>query len=87
MRNIISDEEEYIEEMPFSTSLETFIKNNSKHKWWFKECILNGDGSYTIVFNSYVTPEYKNFLLSVHVTKANNSYSFEITKEVTELSD
>ncbi len=87
MRYIISDEEEYHDEMPFSYPLESFVKSNSMYSWWFKECILNGDGSYTVLFSSFITPEYRNFLLSVHVTKTESSYNFKITKEVTELSD
>lgn len=87
MLHIISNEEEYYDEMPFSYSLESFVKSNSEYSWWFKECICNGDDSYTVIFNSFITPEYRNFLLSVHVTKIDSSYNFKITKEVTELSD
>ncbi len=87
MLHIISDENEYYDEMPFSYSLESFVKSNSKYSWWFKECIINSEGSCTVMFNSFITPEYRNFLLSVHVTKTEDSYNFKITKEVTELSD
>ena len=86
MRRIIFDEDEFDEEFPFSYSLKRFVKENSKYSWWFKDCCLNGDGSYIVTFDSFATPEYSNFLLSVRVDKVDGSYTFKITKEITTLS-
>jgi hypothetical protein len=84
---IIRDEEKYYDEMWFAYSLDEFIKVNSPNRWWFKDCTTNGDNAYFVTFKSYITPEYSNFELNVRVkVLPDRTYSFEIVREVTELT-
>ena len=64
-----------------------FVKSISgNNRWWFKEAYLNEDGDYNIIFASYKTPEYRNFLLSIYAKKVDEDYLFSITKQITDLA-
>jgi hypothetical protein len=87
MCKLIKDESNYYEEMSFSYALDEFIKSKSPHRWWFKECIHNGNDSYMVTFKSYITPEYSKFELLVKVSIIeNHAYSFSIVRETTDLT-
>ena len=86
MSRIIRNKDKFYKEIPFAYSVTDFANSNSEYHWWFDKCILDGDDSYVIFFKSYMTPEYKDFLLVVRATKVGDSYDFKITKKVTTLS-
>jgi len=56
------------------------------NRWWFKEAYSTEKDVYNVLFTSYKTPEYRNFLLSIYIEKANEDFTFRITKQITELA-
>jgi len=63
-----------------------FVESISgNNRWWFKEAYVNKDDEYNIIFTSYKTPEYRNFLLSIYAKKVEENYVFSITKQITDL--
>jgi len=82
-----TSEEEMLENTLFYNELLEFVKSISgKNMWWFKECYKQLDNRYAVIFSSYATPEYRNFLLSISVNKENGKYQFKVVKQVTDLA-
>lgn len=79
-------EEEMWEKTLFYPDLLDFVKSISGYnRWWFSVCYKQDGGRYSVMFTSYETPEYKNFLLSVSVETTQDGYNFKVVKQVTDL--
>lgn len=81
------DEEEFKDYFRDYPKLYKFVESISgNNRWWFNDASVNEDGNFNIIFTSYKTPEYRNFLLSIYAKKVNKDYVFSITKQITNLA-
>ena len=81
-----TNEEDFICSFSHYRKLSEFVDSISNTNCWlFKEAYLQDNDSYSIIFTSYKTSEYRNFLLSIHAEKVNEDYVFSITKQTTDL--
>lgn len=84
---LIDNEEEFEYECSFSfKTLEYVDKIIEKDdvRWWFDRCYANWeDEVHFVLFTSYITEEYKDYVLSIKVTKEpTGQYDFSIQKKV-----
>jgi len=72
----------------FSTGLDLYVQSISgENKWWFDKCYVDVlEDKYFVFFKSYITPEYRNFSLTVTVEKIGTDYEFKHGKPVTDLA-
>lgn len=85
--NGLEAEMEFTEDYLFAGALLEYVKGISGENCWFiDECIKNNDGEYWAIFRSYRTPEYKDFILSIHISHADTGWKFTVGKQVTRLS-
>ena len=84
-KNFIN-EDDFKDYFPHYLKLYEFVKSiSANNKWWFSEAYLQDNDTYVILFTSYKTPEYRNFLLSVKAEKIDNDYKFTVVKQITDL--
>lgn len=84
-----TEEEFYDNCWMFANKLFDFVESISgDNRWWFDVCYKpdNKEEKYSVIFKSYVTPEFRNFVLSIYVEKVGNEYDFKVMKQVTELA-
>ena len=82
-----TNEEDFLEYFAeYYSKLIEFVESVSgNNRWWFEEAYLQDNSTYSILFTSYKTPEYRNFLLSTQAEKINDNYKFSIVKQITDL--
>lgn len=86
-KNGFDAESKFLEDYRFAYSLLKYVESISgENRWFVDECFENDSGEYWVIFKSYMTPEYKNFLLSIRVTRSGSGWEFYVHKQVTELS-
>lgn len=85
--NGLEAEMKFIEDYLFASALLEYVKGISGENTWFlDECIENNSGEYWVSFKSYDSPEYKNFVLTVHVAHTDSGWDFSVQKQVTTLA-
>lgn len=85
---VIKDEDEFLYECPFAFDAINYADKLAKEEnihWYFKECYVNqADNIYFVIFDSYITEEYKDYLLSLKVVEIlENKYDISIQKKTT----
>ncbi len=86
---LFTNEDDFIYSFQHYHKLIKFVESISgDNRWWFKEASTSAHdkGAYNVIFTSYKTPEYRNFLLSIHAEKVDGDYTFRITKQITDLA-
>ena len=82
-----TSEEDFIDYFHHYQKLIEYVKSISgDNYWWFEEAYAQENNEYSILFTSYKTPEYRNFLLSINAEKIDDDYRFSITKQITDLT-
>lgn len=71
----------------FASELLDFVESISgNNRWWFEEGYWNKqEDTYSVIFKSYITPEFRKFMLSIYVQKINGKYEFKVLKQITDL--
>lgn len=85
---IYKTEEEFIDNCPCASSILKFVAGikNTDVIWFFDVCYVNYiDNRYSVIFKSYITEEFKDYLLSVEVIQENKKCNIRIIKKVDNL--
>jgi hypothetical protein len=66
--------------------------NTAYIKWFFDRCYDHSTDwdkkeIYTVIFTSFDTPDYKDYVLSIQAVKTDNGYEFNLIKKVDNLSN
>lgn len=83
---VIKDKDEFIDECAFAFDAMDYadrLAQSENIRWFFKECYANCEEQiHFVIFDSYITEEYKDYLLSLKVVKnQNNKYDISIQKK------
>lgn len=89
MSHIYKNEDDFFDKCPCAYRILNFvdsIKDTDVH-WFFDVCYYDQfDKRYSVIFKSYETEEFKNYVLSVEAKETeNNDYSIRIIKKVDNL--
>jgi hypothetical protein len=85
MPEVITDKEEYQWRCPFAFELDDYVNSISgENRWFFDKCSYSlwSDDKYSVTFKSYDSPEYRNFLLSISVSRNGSNWDFSIHKKI-----
>lgn len=78
---------QFLDDFPFAGALLKYVEHISgENRWFIDECIDTGMGEYWAIFKSYLTPEFRNFILSIRVVHSDSGWDFSVHKQVTELA-
>lgn len=72
----------------FAIGVQNFVQSISgDNRWFFDVCYKDDrEERYSVIYRSYATPEYRNFVLSIGVRRIGDDYEYKIVKQVTELA-
>lgn len=85
---IYRTEKEFRDKCPCYYAILEFIDNikDTDVRWFFDVgYAFYPEKRYCIIFKSYITPEYEDYVLSVESTKVNDTYNIKIVKKVDNL--
>lgn len=83
----ISSEEDFLNHCPAASRILDFVEKRESGesvRWFFHECWADyAEQRFTALFNSYKTPEYEGYLLSVMASKTDErTWSIRRVKRV-----
>lgn len=81
---IMKTEEEFTDNCECAYKVLNFIDNiETDVRWWFNIAYYNQfDNAYNVLFTSYITEEYKDYVLSIYAIKKDGEWNLRITKKV-----
>lgn len=89
---IYRTEEDFLDKCPCGYKIIKFVENikDTDVLWFFDICYSYYDRilkveTHQAIFKSYITEEYKDYVLSIKAEKIDGSYSLSITKKVDNL--
>ncbi|AKN32339.1 hypothetical protein Ccar_16300 [Clostridium carboxidivorans P7] len=81
---IMTTEEEFEDECICAYGILNFVDRvESDVKWWFNVAYYDDyENKYIVIFKSYITEEYKDYILSIEVKKVNDSWEYKVLKKI-----
>jgi hypothetical protein len=83
-KKVFKKEEEFEDECPCAYRIYKYVETiETDVKWWFHRAYDDYDeDKYTVIFTSYITEEYKDYILSVEAKRINNEWQYRIIKKI-----
>lgn len=92
LKQIYNTEEDFLDNCSCCYAILDFVENikNTDTRWFFEKCYsrYDKDSDYEehyVIFKSYITEEFKDYILSIKVIKLSESYSIHIVKKIDNL--
>lgn len=84
IKRILSTEDEFTEYCPCAYKVLNFVSQlETDALWFFDVCYNNYEvNTYSVIFKSYVTDEYKDYIVSIQATKADKAWDIELFRKV-----
>jgi hypothetical protein len=84
---VYSTEKEFKENCPISYKIYDFVNSIESDTRWFFDVgyAFYRERKYQILFTSYITEEYKDYLLSIEAQIINNDVTIKIFKKIDNL--
>ncbi len=83
-KHVFSTEEEFTDECPCAYGVLNFVNTvETDVRWWFSVAYYNDVSNfYSIIFKSYITDEYKDYVLSVQANYVYDKWVYKVYKKV-----